>query len=214
MKNGGSNKLEPFYAVYGGKVKKAMNLKGFAALALVGMGSILASTLTGCKSAPELTAAQAQTLIQAKYDQTPALGANIFVDDLGMRMGVTDKYWDRTRAYPNKFWADFALTPEGKKAIKLADGGDVIKWRPESETDTRFSVIVVAAVANHLKAHDVQDPQDDAGGKGVSFTEAVNLDGVPDPLQDIAHNSGNKLSSKRHAEFALDGGAWKLVGIN
>ena len=60
----------------------------------------------------------------------------------------------------------------------------------------------------------MQDPQDDAGGKGASFTEAVNLDGVPDALQQIAHNPGNKLSSKRQAEFALDGGAWKLVSIN
>jgi hypothetical protein len=190
-----------------------MKVGTFAALACVGLGFTVGSMLNGCKSAPELTSAEAQALIQAKYDQNPAEGANIYVDDLGMRMGVTDKYWDRTRAYPNKFWADFTLTPEGKKAIKLADGGDVIKWRPESELDNKFSIIVVTTVANHLKAHDVQDPQDDAGGKGVSFTEAVNLDGVPGPLQDIAHNPGNRLSSKRQAEFALDGGAWKLVSI-
>ena len=194
-------------------MKKAMNVGTFAALAFVGLGFTVGSMLNGCKSAPELTSAEAQALIQAKYDQTPAEGANIYVDDLGMRMGVTDKYWDRTKAYPNKFWADFTLTPEGKKAIKLADGSDVIKWRPESELDNKFSIIVVTTVANHLKAHDVQDPQDDAGGKGVSFTEAVNLDGVPGPLQDIAHNPGNRLSSKRQAEFALDGGAWKLVSI-
>ncbi len=194
-------------------MKKAMKVGTFAALAFVGLGFTVGSMLNGCKSAPELTSAEAQALIQAKYDQNPAEGANIYVDDLGMRMGVTDKYWDRTRAYPNKFWADFTLTPEGKKAIKLADGGDVIKWRPESELDNKFSIIVVTTVANHLKAHDVQDPQDDAGGKGVSFTEAVNLDGVPGPLQDIAHNPGNRLSSKRQAEFALDGGAWKLVSI-
>jgi hypothetical protein len=205
--------MSRFCAVYGGKVKKAMNVGTFAALAFVGLGFTVGSMLNGCKSAPELTSAEAQALIQAKYDQTPAEGANIYVDDLGMRMGVTDKYWDRTKAYPNKFWADFTLTPEGKKAIKLADGSDVIKWRPESELDNKFSIIVVTTVANHLKAHDVQDPQDDAGGKGVSFTEAVNLDGVPGPLQDIAHNPGNRLSSKRQAEFALDGGAWKLVSI-
>ena len=35
----------------------------------------------------------------------------------------------------------------------------------------------------------------------------------PGRLQDIAHNPGNKLSNKRQAEFALDGGAWKLVSI-
>ncbi len=195
-------------------MKKGMNLRILAALAFVGLGFTVGSVLTGCKSAPELTSAQAQALIQAKYDQTPAAGANIYVDDLGMRMGVTDKYWDRTKAYPNKFWADFTLTPDGKKAIKLLDGSDLIKWRPESEADTKFSVTVVTAATNHLKAHDVQDPQDDAGGKGVTFTEAVSLDGVPGPLQDIAHNPGNKLSSKRQAEFSLDGGAWKLVSIN
>ena len=44
----------------------------------------------------------------------------------------------------------------------------------------------------------MKDPQDEVGGtKSVVFTEAVNLDGVPDALQDIAHNPGNKLSTKR-----------------
>ena len=50
-----------------------------------------------------------------------------------MRMGVTDKYWDRTKIYPNKFWADFNLTPDGKKALKLQNGGDVIQWRPRAK---------------------------------------------------------------------------------
>ena len=170
--------------------------------------------LSGCKSAPELTAAQAQALIQAKYDQTPPVGANITVDDLGMRMGVTAKYWDRSMAYPNKFWADFKLTPDGKKAVKLADGSDTIKWRPESPEDKSFSIILVTTAANHLKARDVKDPVDEVGGtKSVVFTEAVSLDGVPGALQDIAHNPGNKLSGKKTATFALDGGAWKLVSI-
>jgi hypothetical protein len=214
VKNCGSNKVEPFYAVYGGKVKKTLDSKVFAALAFVGVGLMLGLGLTGCKSTPDLTAAQAQALIQARYDQTPAVGANIYVDDLGMRMGATAKYWDRTTVYPNKFWADFTLTADGKKALKLTGGGNVIQWRPESTEDKGFSVIVVSVAANHLRAHDVKDPQDDAGGKGASFTEAVNLDGVPGPLQDIAHNPGNQLSYKRQAEFALDGGAWKLVSIN
>jgi hypothetical protein len=186
------------------------NLKVLGVLALMGAGMLVA----GCKSAPELTAAQAHALIQAKYDQTPAVGANIAVDDLGMRMGATDNYWKRTTIYPNKFWADFKLTDEGKKALKLQDGGDVIKWRPDNADDKGYSIVVVALAANHLKARDVQDPQDDVGGKGASFTEAVNLDGVPGPLQDIAHNPGNKLSSKKTATFGLDGGAWKLQSIN
>jgi hypothetical protein len=212
VKNGGSDRVLEFYAVNGGKVKKALSLKILAILAFAGLGLVVG--LSGCKSAPELTAAQAQALIQAKYDQDPPVGANITVDDLGMRMGVTAKYWDRSKAYPNNFWADFTLTPEGKKAITLPGGGDVIKWRPESADDKTFSVVVVTAAVNHLKVRNVQDPQDEVGGtKSVVFTEAVNLDGVPNGLQDIAHNPGNKLSSKKTATFAVDGGAWKLVGI-
>jgi hypothetical protein len=209
VKNGGSSKFEPLEAAYGGKVRNVGNWKAFGFVVLTGAGLLL----TGCKSSPELTAAGAQALIQAKYDQTPAVGANIAVDDLGMRMGASDKYWNRTKIYPNKFWADFDLTPEGKKALKLQNGGDVIQWRPQSAEDKSYSIIVVTVAANHLKARDVKDSQDDAGGKGASFTESVNLDGVPNPLQDIAHNPGNKLSNKRQAEFALDGGAWKLVSI-
>jgi hypothetical protein len=214
VKNGGSSQFEPFDAVYGGKVKKAVNLKVLAVLLFVSVGWLLA----GCKSAPDLAQAQAQALIQAKYDQTPAVGANITVDDLGMRMGATAKYWDRTKVYPNKFWADFTLTPEGKKALKLPGGGDVIQWRPENAGDTHFSVIVVTVAANHLRARDVKDPQDEVlpgvdTAKGVSYTESVNLDGVPDALQGIAHNPGNKLSAKRQADFSLEGGVWKLHSI-
>ena len=186
------------------------NWKAFAVLALMGAGLLL----TGCKQAPELTAAQAQALIQAKYDQAPAVGANIAVSDLGMRMGATDKYWNRTIIYPNRFWADFKLTDEGKKALKLQDGSDVIKWRPDSADDKGYTIVVVTVAASHLKAREVQDPQDDVGGtKTAVYSEAVNLDDVPSPLQDIAHNPGNKLSSKKTATFALDGGAWKLAGI-
>jgi len=210
VKNGGSLKLVPFYAVYGGKVKNARKIQVFSVLAFMGAGLLL----SGCKTAPELTAADAQALIQAKYDQTPAVGASVTIDDLGMRQGATAKYWDRTKVYPNKFWADFTLTQDGKKALKLANGGDVIEWRPESPADTHFSMIVTTVAANHLKAKDVKDPVDDVGGKGASFTESVDLTGVPGPLQDIAHNPGNRLSIKRQAEFALDGGAWKLVSIN
>ena len=177
---------------------------------LLGIGLMF----TGCKSAPSLTATDAQALIQAKYDQTAPVGANIAVNDLGMRQGATAKYWTRTTIYPNRIWADFTLTADGKKVLKLQNGGDVIKWRPESADDTHYSIIVVTVAANHLKAHDVQDPQDEVGGtKSAVYTEAVNLDGVPGPLQDIAHNPGNRLSGKRTATFALDGGAWKLASI-
>jgi len=195
-------------------VKKVLNFKALAVLAFAGAGLTLGLGLSGCKSAPELTAAQAQALIQARYDQTAPVGVNIAVDDLGMRMGATDKYWERTTIYPNKFWADFKLTPDGKKAIKLVDGSDVIKWRPESANDKNYTLVVVTTAANHLKARVEKDPQDEVGGtKSVLFTESVNLDGVPGPLQDIAHNPGNRLSGKKTATFALDGGVWKLIGI-
>jgi hypothetical protein len=174
--------------------------------------------LTGCKSTPELTQVNALALIQAKYDQTPAVGVHIVVDDLGMRQGIAAQYWTRTTVYPNKLWADFTLTPEGEKALKLPKGGDVIQWRPASATDKQYSVILDTVAANPLKAHDVTEPQDvvlpgAASAKGATFTETQNLDGVPDAVRQIAHNPGNKLSTKRQAEFVLDGGAWKLQSI-
>jgi hypothetical protein len=195
-------------------VKNAAKLFVLGILSFLGAGLLL----SGCKSAPELTNAAAQALIQAKYDATPAEGVNITVDERGLEQGVTAKYWERTKLYPNKFWADFTLTPEGKKAVKLASGGDVIQWRPESETDKSFSAIVTTVAANHLKAHDLKDVQDEtlpgvATAKGVQFIEGVNLEGVPDALQNIAHNPGNKLSTKRQADFSFEGGAWKLHSI-
>jgi hypothetical protein len=210
-KNGKSSYFELFYAVYGGKVKNAVKTSVFGALAFLGAGLLL----TGCKSAPELAQANALALIQAKYDQTPPVGANIAVYDLGMRQGVTARYWERTTIYPNRFWADFTLTPEGKKVLKLQKGGDVILWRPGNADDKNYSIVVVTVAANHLKARDIKEIQDETGGgKGADFTESIVWDGVPGPLQDIAHNPGNKLSAKRHAEFVLDGGAWKLQAIN
>ena len=192
-------------------MRNAVKTSVFGTLALLGAGLLL----TGCKTAPELTQANAQALIQAKYDQTPAVGANIAVSELGLAQGVTAKYWARTQIYPNRFWADFTLTPDGKKVLKLVKGGDVIQWRPESAGDKGYSVVVVTVAANHLKARDIKEIQNQAGGgKGADFTESIAWDGVPGPLQDIAHNPGNKLSAKRHADFVLDGGAWKLQAIN
>ena len=170
--------------------------------------------LAGCKSAPDLSSADAQKLIQAKYDADPAVGATIVVNDLGMRQGVTAKYWDRSKSYPIKWWADFKLSDTGKKAVKLSNGGDTIEWRPESADDKKFVVTVTAVAANHLKATNVQDPQNESDGtKTVVFNEAVSLDGVPAPLAEIAHNPGNKLSTKRTATFKVDNGAWKLDSI-
>jgi len=168
----------------------------------------------GCKSAPELTQAQALAMIQTKYDATPAVGANIVVNNDGMVQGATAKYWNRTTIYPNKYWADFTITPEGKKVVKQVAGGDVIKWRPDSPTDTKYSIVLVPVAANHLKARDIKDIQTVGETKTVTFTEGVDLTGVPDVLVGIAHNPGNMLTTTRTAEFVLDGGAWKLQSIN
>src|ERR1700760_760488 len=85
---------------------------------------------TGCKSAPDLTSTQALAFVQAKYDQTPPVATTILVHEAGIRQGVMAKLWERTKVYPNKLWADFKLTPDGKKAVTLPGGGDVIEWRP------------------------------------------------------------------------------------
>jgi hypothetical protein len=174
--------------------------------------------LSGCKSAPELTKANALALIQAKYDQNPAAGVAIGVDVNGLKDGVQAKYWDRAKVYPNRIWGDFPLTAEGKKVIKLPKGGDTLQWRPDKDPDPNYAVTVTSVATNHLKAQDLQDLQDEMlpgvdTSKGADFNEAVNLEGLPAPLVKIAHNAINKLVTKRHADFALEGGVWKLHSI-
>lgn len=182
-------------------------------LGMLGAAALFMTTLSGCKSAPELTADQARTLIQAQYDKQPAAGVEIRLDDLGMRQAVTAKYIVKSKDYPNHYWADFTLTPDGKKVIKLADGKDTLEWRPESAADTKFSVVIKTVAETHLKAHDVSNIQAEGDAKTADFSEAVGLDGVPQPLVEIAHNPGNKLSIKRTAEFTVDGGQWALKTI-
>jgi hypothetical protein len=195
-------------------VKNAGKLLVLGVLGFLGAGWLL----SGCKSVPELTQAQAQALIQARYDQTPAVGADITVTEQGLGQGVADGYWVRTKLYPNQFWADFTLTPEGKKVVKLPGGGDVIQWRPDSAANKNFLVIVTTVAASHLRARDLKDVQDEtlpgvSTAEGVEYREAVNMDGVPEPLVNIAHNLGNQLSIRRMADFALENGAWKLHSI-
>jgi hypothetical protein len=193
-------------------VRNTLHMKALAALMLGGL------FLAGCKSAPELTQTQALALIQAKYDQDAPVGVNILVNDPGMMQGISGKLWQRTRTYPNKYWADFTLTADGKKAVKLPTGKDVIEWRPGGLDDKNYAYMVTTLAANHLKAHDIGELQDEMvpgadTAKGASFTEGVNLTGVPDVLQEIAHNPGNRLSTKRQADFTLEGGTWKLHSI-
>ncbi len=197
------------HGVHGGNVKNAVKLQILGVLVLLGAGLWIA----GCKSAPELTQAQALTMIQAKYDQTPAEPVSITVNSTGMVQGVTAKYWFETKRYPNGYWGDFTVTPDGKKVLKLASGGDVIQWRPDNPSDSNFVVVIQTLATNHLKARDVGQIQTVADTRIASFTENVNLDGVPEPLQNIAHNPGNKLSSLRQATFVLTNGAWTLQSI-
>ena len=188
-----------------------MKVLGAIAFLVVGM------VVGGCKSAPELTESQALGLIQAKYDQTPPVPVTIVVDDLGMRVGATGKLWDRTKIYPNKFWADFKLTPDGQKTVKLSNGGDVIEWRPASAQDTNYSITMTITPAGHLQAHNIQNLQDemiDGAGtaKGADYNEVVDLSGMPDAIQQIGRNPTNRLSARRHADFSLENGAWTLRG--
>lgn len=192
------------------------NLKKMKALSVAGM-LVAGLLLAGCKSAPELTQDQALSLIQAKYDQMTPEAASVNLSKDGMGMGITDGYWKLTKVYPNRFWADYTLTDDGKKVVKLA-GSDVIEWRPSSESDTSYSLTVQTVVANHLRARDLQQVTDEtlpgvAAAKGADFSEGVDLTGVPQPLQDIAHNVGNRLANRRHADFSLENGAWVLHGI-
>ncbi len=190
-------------------MKNGLKMNVWLALAVMGAGIVV----SGCKSAPPLSQDQALALIQAKYDATPAVGASIIVNNDGMVQGATAKLWNRTTIYPNKYWADFTLTPDGKKAVKLTGGGDVIKWRPDSPTDTKYSVVMVTVAANHLKARDIKDIQDVGKTKTVIFTEGVDLTGVPDVLVGIAHNPGNELTTSREATFVTDGTTWTLQSI-
>jgi hypothetical protein len=189
-------------------------MKSLGATALLVAGMVL----TGCKSAPELSDTQALSLIQAKYNQTPPAAVTLVVDDLGMRQGATAKLWDRTKIYPNKFWADFKLTDEGKKTVKLANGGDTIEWRPASAQDTNYSITMTVMPVSHLQGHDLQSLQDEmidgvATAKGADYAEVVDLTGLPDAIQQIGRNPVNRLSARRHADFSLENGAWTLHGI-
>jgi hypothetical protein len=198
--------------VDGGKVR---NLKKMKALSVAGM-LVAGLVLAGCKSAPDLTQDQALQLIQAKYDSAPADSVSINLSKDGMGQGITAGLWKLTKVYPNKFWADYTLTDDGKKAVKVA--GDVIQWRPQSETDSSYAIMVQTVATSHMKARDLQQVADEtlpgvSSAKGADFTEGVDLTGVPQSVQDLAHNPGNKLSNKRHADFSLENGAWVLHGI-
>jgi hypothetical protein len=154
-------------------------------------------------------------MIQASYDSAPPSGLDITVNNNGMIQGATAKYWQRTTIYPNKYWADFKLTDQGKKLVKLSSGGDTIQWRPSSPTDSNYTTVVTTVAPSHHKARDLKDIQDvGSKTKTVEFTEGVDLAGMPDTLSAIAHMPGNQLSSTRTATFVLDNGDWKLQSVD
>jgi hypothetical protein len=191
-------------------VKNAVKIRALMILAF----AALAIMVTACKSAPDLSQNDALSMIQANYNSAQPAGLDIVVDGNGIVQGATAKYWSRTKVYPNRYWADFTLTPDGKKSVKLPDGTDVIKWRPNSINDDKFTVTITTVAPKHLKARDLADIQSvGTKTKTVSYTESVDFTGIPQPLQDMAHNVGNRLSTTRQADFVLDNGAWKLQSI-
>jgi len=190
-----------------------MKFQTLAALVLLGAGGFLA----GCKSAPDLTEDQAKTMIQAKYDNGPGTVFNIAVNDTGMQQGVHANYWLGVKRYPNGYWADFKLTPDGAKVVKLASGGDTIQWRPDGPTTdpkySNYTIIVVPLVASKLKVRNPGDVQTIADTRTVTYMEDIDVSNLPAPLQAIADNPSNKLSTKRMATFTLENGAWTLQSI-
>ena len=168
---------------------------------------------TGCKSSPDLTQDQAKAMIQARYDGQAATVFNIAVNDRGMQEGVHDGYWVGTKRYPNGYWADFKLTPDGAKVVKLLSGGDTIQWRPDSPSSPNYTVVVAPLTACKLKARSMGEVQSLADNRTVAFTEDVDLSSLPSGLQSIAQNPGNQISTQRVATFALENGAWTLKSV-
>lgn len=182
------------------------------ALTVVGFGLLC----TGCKTAPELNSGNARVLLQAEYDRRPPAGIVVIVDRIGLRQGLNAHLWKLTKVYPNQRWADYTLTPEGKAVLSLNAGGDVIQWRPDNEGNAHFLITTLAT--NHPRVLQVGDPQRDVlanvrTARSAVFMEAVNFEGVPQPIQDIAHNPGNTLITRREGNFSLENGAWKVHSI-
>jgi hypothetical protein len=193
----------------GENVKNRVHAGRVSAILILCAGMLAA----GCKSAPDLTRDQATSLIEASYAQAAPVPITVVVNDLGMRQGIAAKYWTGVKKYPNGYWADFKLTDDGKKLVKLTGGGDAITWRPDGPNDLHYAVIMTTVSASRLKATGIGDVEDNAGGKVVEFTEAEDLSGLPDALQNIARNSGNTLTTQRQANFVLQNGAWALQSV-
>jgi hypothetical protein len=191
-------------------VKIAGKMQALVAMALLSVGLAVA----GCKSAPELTKQQAESLIQAKYSSLAGQPVSITIGDRGMQQGVSAGYWTGLKRYPNGYWGDFKLTPAAQKLMKLDAGGDVIQWRPSAPQDPHYALSVTSLATVKLKADDLGDVTDSGDNKTVSFNEQLDLSPLPAPLAEMAHNPGNRLSTKKTATFVLNNGTWALQSIN
>src|SRR5689334_16045357 len=101
---------------------KKLRIYALGALAFAVAGLLF----IGCKSAPELSKDSAQALIQSHLDGQAPSGITITVDKMGLQQGLSAKYWKLTKIYPKQAgWADYTLTPEGQKVLKLSSGGNV-----------------------------------------------------------------------------------------
>ena len=123
----------------------------------------------------------------------------------------------------NKYWVDelygaFLITPLlmfTRVSELIVDGGLVDGSGAAAGATTRgLAWLTRKQISGNIRSYAGWLAIGAAAVIALMITEAVNLDGVPDGLQGIAHNPGNKLSTKRQASFVLDGGAWKLQGIN
>jgi hypothetical protein len=188
-----------------------MKMQKLGAMALLGAGLLV---FAGCKSAPPLSQQDALAIVQAKYNQAPPESVSFPITDLGMRKGIVAKYWAETKKYPNGYWADFEMTPDGKKVIKLSSGGDTIQWHPESSSDKSFVVTASTVATSRHKAKDMSDLLDLGGGvKTATYSESDVLDALPSALKDIIEDPGNKISTKRTATFNLVDNQWQLQSI-
>jgi hypothetical protein len=192
--------------MYARCTRYSLRLAAFAVLFFI------AVMATGCK--PDLSNDQALALIQADYDHRAPAPMVLNLDQTGLQDGLTAKYWALSRLYPNnKLWADYTLTDEGKKLVKLASGKDVIEWRQDPKGDFQYEITTIAPLK--LKAREVKEIRDEivpgvkGPGKVVVFMETKDVTALPDALQAIARNNPkNKIAAKRQADMALENGAW------
>ncbi len=190
----------------------SLRLAAFAALVL-----IVSLGTTGCK--PDLSNDQALALIQADYDHRAPAPMVLNLDQSGLQDGLTAKYWELSKIYPNnKLWADYKLTDAGKKLVKLEGGKDVIEWRQDPQGTFQYEITTIAPLK--LKAREVKEIRDEivpgvkGPGKVVVFMETKDLTALPDALQAIARNNPkNKIANKRQADMALENGAWVFHAI-